>query len=418
MTRTLTKKLACIKPGTLFIGIDLALKSNVAVVIDQQAARLDRFSFPNERDGFDFFRRRLRSHQERQQAPAVMVGMEPTNYFWKPLASDLAQHEIFYCLVNSYTVKKHREGDQLARAKDDARDAFTIADLVRTGKYTQTRLLQPPYADLRHYAVLRHRLVRDSSRQKILLQGAVGQLFPELSTVFSSFTGATALAMLRGHAAATQISQLPLETFLTRVRQDLKGPRLLVSRLRQAHALAPTSIGLQQGTQAIQLALRLHIESWEALQIQLEQVEKVLQDTFLATPESRYLVSIPGLGTVTAATILAEIGNPAHFTQARQLVKLAGVQPVPNLSGNKTRSLTPMSRQGRPRLRSALFFAVLRLIQSDDGFASAYQYYLQREKRPLTKMQAIGALMNKLLRVLWALMRHKTMYDPTRLIRA
>ena len=87
MTRTLTKKLAHIKPGTLFIGIDLALKSNVAVVINQQAAHLDRFGFPNERGGYEFFRRRLLSHQERQDAPAVMVGMEPTNYFWKPLAT-------------------------------------------------------------------------------------------------------------------------------------------------------------------------------------------------------------------------------------------------------------------------------------------------------------------------------------------
>jgi transposase len=418
MTRTLTKKLAHIKPGTLFVGIDLALKSNVVVIMDQQAARLDRFSFPNERGGYEFFRRRLLSHQERQDAPAVMVGMEPTNYFWKPLAADLAQHQIFYCLVNAYTVKKHREGDQLARAKDDARDAFIIADLVRTGKYTETRLLQPPYAELRHFSALRNRLVRDSSRQKILLRGAVGQLFPELSSVFSSFTGATALALLRGHAAAAQISQLPLGEFLTLVRQDLKGRRLQVSLLCQAHALAPASIGLQEGTQAIQLALRLHIESWEVLQTQLEQVDRALQDTFLATPESHYLLSVPGLGAITAATILAEIGNPAHFSNARQLVKLAGLQPVPNLSGNKTRCRTPMSRQGRPRLRSALYYAILRLIQSDDGFARAYQYYLQREKRPLTKMQAIGALMNKLLRVLWALMHHQTPYDPTQLIRA
>lgn len=374
--------------------MDLALKRNVAVVIDQQAAWLDRFSFPNECSGYAFFRRRLLSHQAGQQAPAVMVGMEPTNYFWKLLASDLAHHQLNYCLVNSFTVNKHRQGDQLSRAKDDARDAFTIADLVRTGKFTQTRLLPAPYAELRQYATLRDRLVHDIGRQKTLLWGAVGQLFPELSTVFSSFTGATALAMLRRHAAAAQISQLPLDQFLTRVRQDLKGRRLQVSLLRQAHQLAPSSIGLQEGTQAVQLALRLHIEALEALQVQLDQVDTALQDTFLTAPESRYLVSIPGLGTVTAAIILAEIGHPAHFSNARQLVKLAGLQPVPNLSGNKNRSLTPMSRQGRPRLRSALYFAVLRLIQTDEGFASAYQYYLQRDQRPLTKMQAIGALMN------------------------
>jgi hypothetical protein len=71
-----------------------------------------------------------------------------------------------------------------------------------------------------------------------------------------------------------------------------------------------------------------------------------------------------------------------------------------------------MSRKGRPRLRTALYFAVLRLIQSDDAFARQYQHLQQRQKNPLLKMEAIGAMMNKLLRVLWALMHQRTFYDP------
>ena len=71
-----------------------------------------------------------------------------------------------------------------------------------------------------------------------------------------------------------------------------------------------------------------------------------------------------------------------------------------------------MSHKGRPRLRTALFFAVLRLLQVDDAFAREYLRFQQREKNPLTKMEALGALMNKLLRILWALMRNQTFYHP------
>ena len=61
--------------------------------------------------------------------------MEPTNYFWKLLASYLSEHALAYRLIKPYTVRKHREGNQIDRSKDDYRDAFTIADILRSGHY-------------------------------------------------------------------------------------------------------------------------------------------------------------------------------------------------------------------------------------------------------------------------------------------
>ena len=115
---------------------------------------------------------------------------------------------------------------------------------------------------------------------------------------------------------------------------------------------------------------------------------------------------------IAAATILSEIGDPSHYRQAKQLIKLAGTQPVPNASGRKSRSKTPMSHQGRPRLRTALFFAAMRLVRFDEAFARQYQQLQTRDKNPLCKMQALGVLMNKLLRVLWTLIRKHTFYVP------
>jgi len=412
MTSTLSKKLASVKPGTLYAGVDLALDRNVAVVLSERAEQLDRFGFPNERGGYDYFHHRLETLRERWRAPAVLVGMEPTNYFWKLLAADLEQRQVSYRLVNPYTVKKHREGDQLDRSKDDRRDAFTISDLLRTGKYTETRLLHGGYAELRQYSTLYEQLRRDTGRQKTIIRNTAGQLFPELPRVFKDFTGLTALAMLNNHAPTTVIREMSQDALISGVRADFQGTRLQVSKLCRAHVLAANSVGLQDGVQALQLSLRLHIEALETLQRQLEEARIAFVDTLLALPESRYLLSVHGLGVVTAATILAEIGDPSHYSNARQLIKLAGTQPVLNTSGRKTRSKTPMSHKGRPRLRTALFFAVMRLIQTDETFAREYQRLQLRQENPLIKMQALGVLMNKLLRILWALMRHQTFYDP------
>jgi transposase len=411
---TLSKKLASVKPGTLFVGVDLALDRNIAVVLTERAERLARFGFPNERDGYDYFYRRLEAAQESRQAPAVLVGMEPTNYFWKLLAADMEQHrpDYGYRLVNPYTVKKNREGDQLDRSKDDNRDAFTIGDLLRTGKYTETQLLHGAYAELRQYVTLYTRLQRDNRRQKTLIHNVAGQLFPEMTHVFKDLTGVTVLAMLRNHASAAVVWKMSQEAFIASVRADFRGQRLQVAKLRRAHVQATRSVGLRDGVEALQLALRLHIEALEALQPQLKEVCTALVDTFLALPEAKYLLSVHGLGIITAATILSEIGDPGNYTNGRQLIKLAGTQPVLNTSGRKTRSRTPMSHKGRPRLRTALFFAVMRLVQRDKTFAREYQRLQTREKNPLTKMQALGVLMNKLLRILWALMRSRTFYNP------
>jgi transposase len=412
MSRTLPRKLAQVKPGTLFVGVDLGQDRNVAVVINAGAQRLARFSFPHDHDGYAYFRSRLMKVQKHQEAPALLVGMEPSNYYWKLLAAELERHQLADRLVNPYTVKKHREGDQLDRSKDDVRDAFAIADLLRTGKFTETQLLHGLYAELRQYATMYERLRCEIVRQKNRLHSAVGQLFPELTRVFKDISGLTARAMLANHAAARVIRNLSEESFIAAVRVDFVGKRLFAVKLRRAYALAATSVGVQDGVRALQLMVQQQLQTLTLLERQWDEAREALIDTFLALPESRYLLSVHGIGLVSAATILAEIGDPIHYHNGRQWIKLAGSQPMPNTSGRKTRSRTPMSRKGRSRLRTTLFFVVMRLVQVDDAFGRQYLHFQQREKNPLTKMQALGALMNKLLRILWALVRNQTLYNP------
>lgn len=418
MTSNLSRKLMQVKPGTLHVGVDLALDRNVALVMDERADTIARFSFSNDRMGYDYLHRRLERLRQHHQAPEVLVAMEPTNYFWKLLAAELEQQGRPYRLVNAYTVKKHREGDQLDRSKDDPRDAFTIADLSRTGKYTETQLQRGRYAELRQYVVLYDRLQGQVRREKGCLSNVVGQYFPELTQVFKRLSGKTVAALLRSQAVAVAIRQMSEEAFLSQVRAAFQGKRLRVTQLRIAYQRAQVSVGLTDGIAAGQLAIQMHLGNLERLQQQLEQVQSALLRCFFSLPEARYLVSVRGLGILTAAILLAEIGDPRRYRNGRQLVKLAGIQPTPNRSGRKQRSRTPMSHQGRPRLRTALFFACMRLIRVDRGFAQCYHRLQHRQRNPLNKMQALGVLMNKLLRILWTLMRHQTCYDPARTLAA
>lgn len=412
MTRTLAKKAVQVKPGTLHLGVDLGHDRNVTVVQSDRGEWLEKLSFPHTRDGYDYLYRRMGHLVKRTGATEVIVSMEPTNYYWMLLAADLEAHAVKYRLVNAFTVKKHREGDQLDRSKDDPRDAYTVGELCRTGKYTETRLQHGKYAELRTYARLYDQLRGDLSRQKTLLRMKVGQAYPELTQVFKDLTGLTARAMLRHHACAGVIRAMSEADFIARVRADFGGQRLMVSKLLKAHARAATSVELKDGLQALQLGIEVHLQTLEVLENQLEEVRRALEDTLLSLPEAPYLLSVPGVGVVTAAFFLAEIGDPGHFSRIGQIIKLAGTQPTPNASGRKSSSLTPMSGKGRPRLRTLAYFAILRLIQQDPGFARRYRELQTRSQNPLNKMQALGVLMNKLLRILWALMKHQTFYNP------
>jgi transposase len=405
------KELAQVQPGTLHAGVDLALEKNVVIVINERAERLDHFSFPQDRGGYDYFLRRLEGLRQKYLASEVVVAMEPTNYFWKLLAKELEENKINYHLVNSYTVKKHREGDQLDRSKDDRRDAVQIAELSRNGKYTKTHLQKGAYEGLRQYATLYDQSVQAIRREKQVLWGLVGQVFPELSQVFKNLVGETGQALLMTCVSAAIIRQLSVEDFIAQVRAAYSGKKLSVAKLRRAHQLAATSIGVTEGLDAIQVAIQVHLAELHIFQEQLKRVTAAMTTSLASLPEATYLLSV--LGAVSAAIFLAEVGDPKRYQAASQWVKLAGTQPAPNTSGKKQRSQTPMSHQGRARLRTMLYFTCLRMIRFDNHFAQIYAHLQRRQNNPLTKMQALGVLMNKLLHILWALIHNQTFYNPS-----
>jgi transposase len=408
-----SNKLRQVQPGSLHVGVDLALEKNMVVVINEKAEQLDRFSFPQDRGGYDYFLRRLEGVRQKHQASAIVVAMEPTNYFWKLIARELEEKKILYHLVNAYTVKKHREGNQLDQSKDDPRDARQIAELSRTGHYTETRLQKGAYEELRQYATVYDQLIHAIRREGQVLWGLAGQIFPEISQAFKNLGGETSQALLQSCACPASIRQMSEEEFIAKVRAAHTGKKLAVSKVRQAYQLAATSIGLTEGTQATQLAVRLHFSLLQALQAHLEQVTTAMTTCLACLPEAPYLLSLPCLKAVSAAVFLAEVGDPKRYQTAAQWVKLAGIQPAPNTSGKKQRSRTPMSHHGRARLRTMLYFTCLRMVQHDTHFAQLYSALQRRQKNPLTKMQALGVLMNKLLHILWALIQKQTLYNSS-----
>jgi len=411
---TIAKKLAQVKPGTLLAGFDLGLDSIAIVILDAGGQRMDRFKAPQSHDGYEYLRQRLLRVVEQQEASGILVGMEPTNYYWKQMGTYLNQQQMPFRLVNPYTVKRHREGDQLDKAKDDWRDAFMIADLLRTGKFNETLLRTGPYAELQIGYATYWRLRHDRGRQLTLLTNSVRQVFPELQQVFKDLTGQTAQAVLQSGPAAARIRARSWADFIAQVRSAADGQRLAVSRLRKLHGLAADSIGLTDGLDSLCFDLRSSLATLRLLDQQTDDLFALLLNHFWALPEAPYLCSIEGLGQAFALGILAETGDLACYTTGKSLIKLAGSQPTPKASGRFQRGKTPFSKQGRARLRLVLYWATLQALSRNAAIAYHYQRLQTRARNPLTKMEAIGACMNKLLWYVWCTGHDRDHYDPDR----
>ena len=116
-----------------------------------------------------------------------------------------------------------------------------------------------------------------------------------------------------------------------------------------------------------------------------------------------------------AAIIVSEIGDITRFKDPRQIVKYAGLTLRENSSG-KHKGETTISKRGRRLLRHAVFRTIIAMLATNEEFRQLHRRNLEREIRPMNKMQSVIALCGKLIRILWAVLSKGTDYDGTRVL--
>jgi len=130
------KKLEAITTSTLIVGVDIAKKLQWARFTDYRGLELGKaLKFGNDKNGFETILTSIRTICKLKKLDKVIVGMEPTGHYWKPLANYLILNKITVVMVNPYHTKRAKELDDNSPTKNDKKDALTIARLVRDGRY-------------------------------------------------------------------------------------------------------------------------------------------------------------------------------------------------------------------------------------------------------------------------------------------
>jgi transposase len=181
-------------------------------------------------------------------------------------------------------------------------------------------------------------------------------------------------------------------------------------------AAANESIGVPEGLGAARLRLTQCLEEIFFWQKQLLQTEAAMEKALAKTGLAEYLLSIPGIGIVTAASFLGEVGDFTRYEDWRQIRKLAGYNLTINQSGDSKKGVTKISKRGRAGLRSILYQAALVLVAKNPQFKALYRYLTTRPQNPLKSKQALVVIACKLLRVMFTLAKEKRLYDPEKVL--
>lgn len=415
MKRTQNEKILQIQNHTLVVGIDVGKEWHYARTFDSRGIELAKLlRFSNTAQGYEALDEWMWKIMEQKGKTEAIVGFEPTGHYWFTLGDHLQSKGHRLGIVNPFHVKCTRELDDNSPTKSDRKDPKTIAMLVKDGRFRDVYIPADLYSELREAVSERERL----QEQLIALSNQIHRWldirFPEFITVFKDWGGKTAQATLKHFPTPARVVAAGAQGLLAIWQEHLKRSSLKrAERLVQA---AAQSIGRTAGSEAAEAVLMNLLAQYDMIAGQRQMIEQLMQELLVRVPNAGKLLEIKGVGMVTAAVIMSEIGDIGRFQDPRQILKMAGLSLRENSSG-KHRGKTTISKRGRRRLREGLFRVMIPMLASNAEFRAMHQKNLTRRVNPLNKMQSVIALCGKLVRVIYAMLTKGHSYDAEKMTR-
>lgn len=185
--------------------------------------------------------------------------------------------------------------------------------------------------------------------------------------------------------------------------EAIKG--MIQAERNRLHALEATG----PSTVKVQRVVKKHIRFLEKQIDDLTgRLRKVVKEHPDIDENIKLLCSIPGVGEITAHTLLAEIGDIGRFDGVKQLVAYAGIAPSERQSGTSVRGKVMINKRGSRRLRKALYMPAVVATKHNPLIGKFYQRLISAGKKPLC---ALVACMRKLLHIAYGVLKHKKEFD-------
>jgi transposase len=404
------QRILAISSTTLVVGADIAKQNHVARAVDERGIELGKECvFRNDRQGLKSLVEWMKELGQAHAKTDIVLGIEPTGHYWFNLAEYLQNEGIRIVVVNPHHVHKSKELEDNSPTKNDYKDAKVIAELVRNGKYTEPKLPQGLWADLRILMNLREKVMVNLGQVQRRIHNWLDRFFPEYLQVFKDWEGKASLITLREFPTPEEIVSLGASEILRRWKREVKRA-VGLKRAAKLVAAAASTIGVQEGLQAAKVELSTLLAQYDLFKRQVQGIMEQVEHILAQIPGTEEMLSVPGVGKVSLAGFLAEVGDVKDYAHGQQILRLAGLNLKESSSGKK-KGQTTISKRGRSRLRALLFRTVLVMVAKNPEFKALHQYYTTRSQNPLKKKQSLIALCGKLIRILHTLGTKRIRYN-------
>lgn len=406
MRTNLSKHKGIINEKTLLATVDFGKFRNVGYCRCPDGSELSSIEFCNSGEGFKEFWSNISWLKRRHNLTEVVVGFESTGPYAEPLLHFLRKRDVKLVQVNCVHTKKVKELYDNSPNKNDDKDPKVLADIIELGRFLSVVIPEGVVAELRR---LIHARERHQQRRKTLynqLHDAVYLLFPEFLSVMRDIGNRSSQYLLSHYPSPQAIVQLGKEALESVLRRVSHG-RFGQERAQALFQAAQASVGLLEGQNSIVDEISQLLSLISRCDEFIMEIEQKLEVYLQEVPYSRCILTIKGLGTVTVAALIGEVGDFDKFKTISELLKYSGLN-LYEISSGRQKGRRRISKRGRPLIRKFLYFASLNVVRKGGILHEQYQAYLKRGMLPLKALVALG---RKLLGIIFALVRDRTHYN-------
>lgn len=388
----------------IYVGIDVAKDKHDFIILGKDGEILeDVKTVANNMDGLMNMWKTIKAHESNLER--IKIGLEATGHYCYNLLGFLTDRKANVFVFNPVHITQFKKVMTLRKTKTDKVDSKFIARMLMSdidAKPYSTRLYHNE--ELKSLTRYRAELVHDRSKLKVSIRRLINILFPELESLFTDIHTPTVYKLLLEFPGCSEIGDANL-TRLANLLYTASRGRYGKEEARKLKLTAQHSIGQHSLSKAFELQNTLQmIENYNA---SISEVEKKVED--LMNEIDSPITTIPGVSIISAATILAEIGDVSSFDSPDKILAFAGMSPSIYQSGKFLSSHAKMEKRGSTYLRKALFMTTQFVCSNEPQFSA---YLTKKRLEGKHYYVAISHATKRLVRLMYAMLKSNEPYRP------
>lgn len=399
----------------LFIPIDAAKFHQKAMICNYYGDIIEKpfFFSVNEMDMNKFYKV-IESAKDKMEAQRIFIGIETTGHYYEDIVYELSKKGYDVTIINAATTYEERSS-ALNWCKTDDLDLVAIAYALMQNKGMENKLPEGKHRQLLTLTRARRKEVVNRAKIRVDIRVQMDHIWrefqgysvmenkrPKKMKIFSDFWGKSSIFFMEHYPHPTDLINLD-EIEIRRVSKEHK---LRIGQTTIETLLFVAKQSLTRPKEELRpelLILKMKLEGLKQLDKNIERLEEEIEHVLLQT-DGHLLLSVRGIGIVTAAEFYSELGDLSQYDNPNQLIKKAGTNPIVIQSGGGRGYFGKISKQGNRNLRFIVYTVGKCLAQHNQDLKPFYTRLKEKGKHPRKIYVALG---NKFIKIAFAMLRDK-----------